>query len=132
MLKITSLHIKRLGFQPFFYVYGNAQNSANFYRFSIFFHCFHHFSLIFALQTPFFHKGNEGDFKVKSVKNGSKTEILSRKSMEFSAKIVAYKHNSLCNHVFNILKISILINRLVSKCQSVKVSNSKEKVSFEL
>ena len=52
--------------------------------------------------------------------------------MEFSAKIVAYKHNSLCNHVFNILKVSMLINRLVSKCQSVKVSNSKEKVSFEL
>ena len=100
--------------------------------FPYFFIVFHHFPLIFALQTPFFHKVNEGDFKVKSVKNGSKTEILSRKSMEFSAKIVAYKHNSLCNHVFNILKVSMLINRLVSKCQSVKVSNSKEKVSFEL
>ena len=100
--------------------------------FPYFFIVFHHFPLIFALQTPFFTKANEGNLMVKSEKNGSKAEILSRKTKEFSAKIVACKHNYLCNHIFNILKISILINRLVSKCQSVKVSNSKEKVSFEL
>ena len=132
MLKITSLHIKRLGFQPFFLCLWQCSKFCKFLQIFHIFSLFSSFSPYFALQTPFFHKGNEGDFKVKSVKNGSKTEILSRKSMEFSEKIVACKHNSLCNHVFNILKVSILINRLVSKCQSVKVSNSKEKVSFEL
>ena len=85
---------------------------------------FHHFPLIFALQTPFFTKANEGNLMVKSEKNGSKAEILSRKTMDFLANIVTYKHHSLSNYIFNVLKISIFIilnGVKVSKCQSVKL-----------
>ena len=97
--------------------------------FPYFYIVFHHFPLIFALQTPFFTKANEGNLMVKSEKNGSKAEILSRKTMDFLANIVTYKHHSLSNYIFNVLKISIYN---FEWCQSVKVSNSKEKVSFDL
>ena len=123
MLKITSLHIKRLGFQPFFMFYGCAANSVFFSDFPNFSIVFHHFPLIFALQTPFFTKANEGNLMVKSEKNGSKAEILSRKTMDFLANIVTYKHHSLSNYIFNVLKISIfvILNGVkVSKCQTQK------------
>ena len=44
--------------------------------------------------------------------------------MDFLANIVTYKHHSLSNYIFNVLKISIFIilnGVKVSKCQSVKL-----------
>ena len=124
MLKITSLHIKRLDFQPFLCFMAVLQIRYFFSDFPNFSIVFHHFPLIFALQTPFFTKANEGNLLVKSEKNGSKAEILSRKTMDFLANIVTYKHHSLSNYIFNVLKISIFIilnGVKVSKCQSVKL-----------
>ena len=56
--------------------------------FPYFFIVFHHFPLIFALQTPFFHKGNEGGFKVKSVKNGSKLKFYRENQWNFQQKLL--------------------------------------------